>query len=77
MVAIDEKSMIRHQQLNQDTKSEMPDFVPRELFVDYNNYQSFLDDLESLQTSLDSKKIDYRVFNQTVNLRGSGWSLSG
>ena len=76
MVAVDEKSMIRYHQLNPGTKSEMPDFVPSGLFEKYNTYRSFLDDLEAMQSSLDSKKISYRVFNQTVPLRSAGWSDS-
>ena len=74
MVAVDEKSMIRYHQLNPDTKSEMPDFVPDDLFRRYTGYQSFLDDLDATKSSLDAKKINYRVFNQTVPLRGAGWS---
>lgn len=74
MVAVDEKSMIRYHQQNPGSKQEMPDFVPSGLFEKYNNYRSFLDDLEAMKTSLDSKKISYRVFNQTVPLRSAGWS---
>ena len=76
MVAVDEKSMIRYHQQNPDSKTQMPAFIPTDLFNRYNNYRSFLDDIEALKTSLDSKKIDYRVFNQTVPMRGSGWSHS-
>jgi uncharacterized protein (TIGR02599 family) len=74
MVAVDEKSMIRYQQQNPGEKSQMPDFVPPSLFKRFNNYRSYLDDLEALKSSLDAKKIDYRVFSQTVPMRGSGWS---
>jgi uncharacterized protein (TIGR02599 family) len=76
MVAVDEKSMIRYQQLNKGSEKQMPDFVPDDLFSEYTGYQKFLDDLETLKGTLDSKKIDYRVFNQTVPMRGSGWSPS-
>jgi uncharacterized protein (TIGR02599 family) len=76
MVAVDEKSMIRYQQQNPGQKTDMPDFVPNSLFKRFNNYRSFLDDLEALKTALDAKKIDFRVFNQTVPMRGSGWSLA-
>lgn len=73
MVAVDEKSMIRYQQLNGGDTS-MPAFVPKTRFERYTNYQSFTDDLDEMRDSLDNKKVSFRVFNQTVPLRGAGWS---
>ena len=74
MVAVDEKSMIRFQQQNPSSRSSMPGFVPTGLFENYNTYQSYLDDLDALKTALDDLQISYRVFNQTVPMRGAGWS---
>ena len=74
MVAVDEKSMIRYLQRNDP--QVMPPFIPTGLFKDYSNYDSFIDDIEVLKTSLDTAKIEYRIFNQTVPLRGAGWSGS-
>ena len=34
----------------------------------------FIDDLDALKTRLEDLKIDFRVFSQTVPMRGSGWS---
>ena len=76
MVAVDEKSMIRYQQQNQGSNSTMPEFVPDDLFQNYSDYRDFLDDLDALKTALDDLKISYRVFNQTVPMRGAGWSES-
>ena len=76
MVAVDEKSMIRFQQLNGGSEAEMPAFVPDELFRNYSSYDSYTDDLERMKSALDTKKISYRVFNQTVSLRSAGWSRS-
>jgi len=74
MVAVDEKSMVRYLQKNQ--KEVMPPFIPTGIFENFTNYDKFLDDLGVLKTSLESAGIEYRVFNQTIPMRGAGWSNS-
>ena len=76
MVAVDEKSMIRYQLLNPDSKNSAPEFIPSNLFTSFSSYRKFLDDIEALKTSLDAKQIEYRIFSQVVPMRSAGWSES-
>lgn len=68
MVAIDEASAIR---LAQSQGSTMPDFGLGSLFTDATKMSA---DLATLQQTLDSKHINYRVFSTNVAIKGAKWS---
>ena len=68
MVAIDERSVIRNEQMNGGSLEEL---VSTSLF---NNAASYEADLQTLENSLVEKRITYRVFNETVAIRASKFS---
>ena len=68
MVAIDEESVIRNEQINGGTLEEL---VPSNLFTTQSQYKN---DLQKLEDSLVEKRIVYRVFNETVAIRASKFS---
>ncbi len=68
MVAVDEESVIRNEQINGGTLEEL---VPTGLFTNQSQYES---DLATLERKLVEKKITYRVFNETVAIRASKFS---
>jgi uncharacterized protein (TIGR02599 family) len=68
MVAVDEESVIRNEQINGGTLEEL---VPNGLFTNQSQYES---DLATLEKQLVDKKITYRVFNETVAIRASKFS---
>ena len=69
MVAIDEGSAARFEQRGMDGK----DLIPKNLFKKVSDYDK---DLEELTRSLESNRIKYRVFHETVAVRASKFSDS-
>ena len=68
MVAVDEQSVLRNEQINGGTLEEL---VRVGLFTNQSQYES---DLAILERDLVDKRITYRVFNETVAIRSSKFS---
>ena len=68
MVAVDEQSVLRNEQINGGTLEEL---VRVGLFTNQSQYES---DLAILERDLVDKRITYRVFNETVAIRASKFS---
>lgn len=67
MVAVEETSILRYQQLGQGA---IDDLVPNGLFRSTSAYKS---DIQQLQGILNAAQIDYRVFKESVVLRAARW----
>lgn len=70
MVAVDEKSMLRHRELHGDS---MPDLGLDQLFSDASD-ADFQGDLSALTAKLTDLQLDHRVFTATVGMRTARWS---
>ncbi|XHR28373.1 MAG: Verru_Chthon cassette protein C [Chthoniobacteraceae bacterium] len=65
MVAVDEASYSRFQ-----TDTAMPSLTAG-LFADANKFTA---DLDTLQTTLRSHRLNYRIFTSTIGIKGAKWS---
>lgn len=69
MVAVDEKSFSRFQNTRSD-QTAPPNFG----FPTDAQSKNYAGDLQSLQNTLQNRRLDYRVFTTTVSLKSAKWS---
>ncbi len=69
VVAVAERSMVRYQQLNGESQPSWAD----DLFDSSSDDTSYKADLTTLEDRLKADNMDYRIFTETVGIRGSKW----
>ncbi len=68
MVAIDEASAVRYEQVN----GSLDGLVPSGLFSSASAYDS---DIARLRVALTDARVDFRIFEETVVIRASKWGI--